>query len=1057
MKYPNHSLARALSLGVLLGAVLWLPGVSLGKEEPKVKEEPIKDQVKKDDRAPKGVPVPDHPLRLNDTKAGDPTFKVDGADTPNRFNDYRWPSQDLKSRAIKADLPLFGIDFFEPARQIILAHRAYVKRQYGLQNEGSGLRSSQNGGKPISANSPEAKTDAAQAKQDSASTIIVVPPTSEDASAASKSVAVNTPTNSDVEKKGIPYAESDDPDTVRRSENLRVKPEPVNAYEEVADPLSQLYRNVTATVPPNYKLAPGDTLTIRYWSKKQEIQTLTRAIDSQGSISLGEFEPVILRGTTLEQAEKAIRAHLRRYYNGVEVSVTLGKLRTVSVMVSGRVFQQGNYVVPAVATAYNLLYAAGGPLSDGSLRNIELRREGRLIGTMDIYRYLMIGGQANDFSLQSGDHIYVPPRMTTVTVMGEVGNPARFELLREETLKDALRYAGDVKPSAVDQRVQINTLVPGTARVLKDIDLKVTTAGNTRLYDGDVVDVFSVRGELTNQVSIIGAVDQPSDYALAPGMRVSDLVQRARGVMSDAFLPRADLFRWNPDNTTTLVPIELEKALNGDPKANVVLSRWDRLKIYTREEVAWAGQRKIALRGAVRRPGLYALSTNMVVSDLLRMAGGLNPDAYIERAVLLHQNGDGTYAMEYIRLADLERGDRSKEPALQDNDILAIYRIGEAQFEPERMVSIQGEVVSPGPFPRTEGMRLTDLLKLSGGFKPSAGARVVVAHARRAAEDPKALPKTVAVMFNAQRQCAPQDDMVLEDGDLVTVQGVGGFVNEVQYITIAGAVNNPGPIILSRKNMRLSDALKEAGGLRPEAFPQGVEFARNPRLLSFSAQRNIADTVSKLNDILNENTYNRERGKAFLERIKAAATATQTNAAPLSGGANSPVNPTANALTNQLAQQDTVSPPRKLSDGEIAPNGNIAVDLAAALKRPGSADDPILMHGDTISIPEKPTTVFVTGAVINGRAILYKPGASIDYYLAQAGGIAPDAARDRIVVIHAGGGLIPVSKVRRLEAGDTILVPTRVLAERISNNQNFLDTFFRSVTSSFFVFRLFGL
>src|SRR5579871_1204932 len=170
----------------------------------------------------------------------------------------------------------------------------------------------------------------------------------------------------------------------------RPVPDFINAYEDVADPLAQLYRNVNASVPANYQLAASDTLSIRYWSARHEAKTIIGVVDAQGTIAIEELGLVTVRGLTLEQAEKALQERLRRYYTGVEVSVTLAKLRTIQVTVSGAAYQPGTYTVPAIATAYNLIYAAGGPTWDGSLRNIEVRRAGKPVGTLDLYKFLLV-------------------------------------------------------------------------------------------------------------------------------------------------------------------------------------------------------------------------------------------------------------------------------------------------------------------------------------------------------------------------------------------------------------------------------------------------------------------------------------------------------------------------------------------------------------------------------------------------------------------------------------------------------------------------------------------
>lgn len=946
--------------------------------------------------------------------------------------DYRAASESPTSQDRTRKLKAFGYAFFDPARQIIDTRREFLRSRYGSD--------------PKTSPKSEIKID---------------PRT--------------------------------DPRTDPKIEKTGEKADPVNAFQDVADPLTQLYRNVTASIPAGYQLAPGDSLTVRYWSATRPAREFTRTVDAQGAVTLdGDAGRIIVRGLTTAQAEATLRTRLGKLYKKADASVTLRELRTIPVLVSGEAYAPGTYVVPAVATAFNVLYAAGGPTEAGSLRRIEVRRRGRLVGTLDLYRFLAAGtapgksaaaaaaNDDDDIALQPGDQILIPARLSRVAVDGEVRTPAFFELGDEETLQDALRYAGGVKPSGVDQRVQISTVAPGSARVLKDVDLRQKNSpASIALYDGDVIDVFSVRQTVMNRVSIEGAVDQPGDYALIENMRVADLVQRARGPLGEAYLTRADLYRWNPDNTLTLVPIDLEKALAGDPAANVSLTRWDRLKIYARGDVAWTGKREVTVKGAVQRPGVYTRSTNMTVRDLLLAAGGPTPDAYLERATLLRQRGDGSFRYEYVKV-----NDAVQNLPLEDNDVLALYKVGEAKFTADRVVTILGEVVTPGPYPRGDGMKLSELVQLAGGLKPGAGSRVTVAKARRNAADngtavvdvnsngtPVALTDTIQVTLDSQGRCPTADaDVTLDDGDVVTIQGTGGFRDRVQTVTIRGAVNRPGPVVIRTNGMRLSDALREAGGLRPEAYPEGLEFVRSPHLLASRGQLEMADTISKLSDQLNASTFQREQAKSDIERMKALGATAQPDApSPLAAlgavtgqnGNGSGATPAASGpvaaetqVANQLSKRDLVSAPRVLGDDALIPNGSIAVDLDGALRRPGGADDILLVDGDTITIPERPSTIQVVGAVLNTRGVLWKPGANLDFYVSNCGGLTPDAARDRIVVIRAGGGLLPASKVRELKAGDVVVVPTRVLAERLSTKKADIDGIFSKITSSALVFKL---
>jgi protein involved in polysaccharide export with SLBB domain len=823
----------------------------------------------------------------------------------------------------------------------------------------------------------------------------------------------------------------------------------VDAYRQIADPLSTVLQQVVASVPTNYQLSGGDSLTIRYWSPTMNLRELTVVVDPTGGITIPDLGRIIVRGQTLAQAEEGLRGRLRRSFRDADVSLALKELRTIPVTISGESYYPGTRQVPAIATAFNLIYATGGPTANGSLRRIEVRRRGRMIATLDMYKFLITGDQTADIQLESGDVIYIPGRYGRIAVRGEVRRPAIYELLDSETLPDAIRYAGGANPSGVTQRVQVTTLQPGKSRLIKDVDLSAAQRGQpVPLYDGDTVDVFSVRSTLVNKVTIEGAVDQPGEYAITPNMTVSDLVQRARGLLEEAYPTRADLFRYNPDNTLTLIPINLEKALRQDPANNISLLRWDRLHIYTREEVAWTGQREVKILGAVRRHGIYYRSDNMRVMDLLIQAGGTLPEAYETRAVLLHQRPDGTYEYDFINLSEARSDNPKHNVLLQDRDILAIYRQDEARFTPDPTFNIQGEVVSPGIYIRGKGMRLSDAISLAGGLKPSASAQILIARARSS----NTTPPIQSVYSQATNTFTP--DPEIEEGDLITIQGRGDFRERPAVVTVSGAVNHPGPVILNGPRVKLSEVINQAGGLRPEAFPQGVEFYRNPAILATQSQKQIADVISKLSDLLNESQYRRELARSDIDRLKAAGLAARAGTpVNIPGTSSSSSDQGLSAAvaargTSNLFNRELVSAPRTLTTEDLQPKGNVAINLIAALEKPNSEDDIIMLDGDSVNIPERPTTVQVIGAVFHARGVLYREGAKLDYYITQSGGYAPDAARDRVLVIRLGGGLTPINKVKSFQPGDVILIPTQVLAAKLSTRSSDIDNIFRNITNT---------
>jgi len=835
---------------------------------------------------------------------------------------------------------------------------------------------------------------------------------------------------------------------------------------ELADPVAALYRNVLTSLPPNYQLQPGDSLTVRYSALTLAPREFNTTVDAQGGIAVEGVGRLVVAGRTAAQAETTLRSRLSRLYRNVDVNISLRQLRTIQVTVSGASFAPGAYAVPASTTAFSVLQATGGPTAGGSLRDIRVLRGGRLAGILDIYP--LIGASTGnpssrngDVNLQSGDTIYIPARLSRVTVRGEVRQQAVFELTPTETLRDALAYAGGVKPSGVAQNVHIDTVNNGTGRIIVDVNLRNRAqVSRTPLYDGDSMEVASVRAILTNRVTIAGAVDQPGDYALTPGMRVTDLLQRAREPLYDAYLDRAELTRLNADNTTTLQTISIARALDGDPAQNVALKRFDTLRLFSRQEVAYLGQRTVTVRGAVQRPGLYTQSDNMRVSDLLLQTGGPLPDAYLNRAVLLHQRGDGTFFYDYVNLRAVETGDASEDKPVRDNDILAVYRIGEAHFTPDHTVKILGDVVAPGLYARGDKMQVSDLVKLAGAYKPGGGTVVMLSHARQPnTTTPALVTPPVVVAYNGQGLLSEGGDAVLQDGDVVTVQGNGRIKDHPPIVTVTGAVSRPGPFPISSAT-RLSDAIREAGGLLPEAFPQGAEFTRTADVLVTTGQMNLAQVISQISDLLNQSQYQRERAKASLELIQLAGSAANGASAsvlPIPGvtpSAGGGANPNVGGLVDNLRTINPVSQGRILTPSQLQPNGQVAVRLADALKRPGGSEDFLLKDGDTIVVPETPTTVQVVGAVFNGRGVLFKRGQSVDDYIKYVGGFTPDAAKDRIEVIHAGGGLIPARDAGAIQPGDLILVPTKVLAETISRNGNSFSSLLQGLVGSAIVLRL---
>lgn len=833
---------------------------------------------------------------------------------------------------------------------------------------------------------------------------------------------------------------------------------PADAMKHFVGPDALLWMNVLPPAPERYQLGPGDLLTLRYWSETLEPREVSLRIDPQGALNLPMGGKIIARGQTLTQLEETVRKSLARVIRNVQVTLTLRELRTMTIIVAGEAYAPGSYQMPAVATLFNALYACGGPNDNGSLRRIQLKRTDGSLRTFDFYRFLLHGDGSQDVPLQPGDVIFIPPVEVSVSVSGEVHRPAIYELLPNERLRDAIGFAGGVKPSGVAQRVAVTSVRPGEARQLIDANLlESTDANNPPLYDGDRVEVYSIRPVFANIVTVEGAVDQPGNYALTPDMTVADLIERARGLLEDAYIDRADLFRTNPDNTQRLIPIPLARAIQRDPQANIPLQRRDRLVVYAIKDVEWMGDRRVEVKGAVQKQGIYYRADNMRIQDLLLQAGGVLPNAYVQRAFLQRRNPDGSYGP--LLAIDLRRA-MLNEPEhnviLQDRDVLMVYTREQAQFTPENVVTIDGAVQSPGTYPRAENMRLADLIRLAGGPLPEAAERVEIAKARKPVGTPP-----IEVRLSDALQGSEANNPLLEDGDVVTVRARGDFRLKPLTVYLRGAVKEPGPYTLKAPVERLSDIVKRAGGLLDTAYPQAARLLRRPDQVVSGLQKTLTGRILDVLRIVNEEEYRRALARSDVERVRFAAGLTQP---PIPAGATALLGQTAPVATppapekvaqmSTLFSRDLVSPARPLKEEDLLPAGNVRIDLVHALQKPGSPADIEVRDGDILYVPEKPTTVAVTGAVVVPSAVLHVPGKRISYYIEQSGGYTADAARDKVLVIRATGEVLPAQKARTVELGDIIFVPTKVMAERLRDRQAEFDAAIRSITTGAIVYQL---
>jgi protein involved in polysaccharide export with SLBB domain len=381
-------------------------------------------------------------------------------------------------------------------------------------------------------------------------------------------------------------------------------------------------------VGPDYVLGPGDDLTINVWGAVDS--TLIRTVDRNGRIVLPKVGDLRIWGLTFSQADRLIRDELSRFFRGFQTSVTMGRLRTVSVHVVGEVCQPGVYTLSSLATVTNALYSAGGPTKLGSLREVRLLRSNVQVARIDLYDFLQRGDRARDYRLESGDTIFVPTVGDVVAVAGEVKRPAIYEVQTGTRLADVVTLAGGVTPTSYLKRVQIVRALPNAERATLDVDLtahylKGDEASNPLVNAGDLVLIHPADPRVYNIVKVEGAVRYPGAYELKPLMRISQLLPSDK-LLPEAYTERVEVARRRPDLTMEVLSVDLKKAWGGDVNQDLLLRPLDEVTVRTELKAA----RTIVLGGQVLRPGVYTIAEGEKLSSVLQRAGGFTDRAFLK-------------------------------------------------------------------------------------------------------------------------------------------------------------------------------------------------------------------------------------------------------------------------------------------------------------------------------------------------------------------------------------------------------------------------------------------
>ena len=486
--------------------------------------------------------------------------------------------------------------------------------------------------------------------------------------------------------------------------------------------------------PKNYRLGPGDEVIIDIFGANQA--TLRSKISPEGSINVDVLGPLYLNGMTIDEANKYLKRKLASIYGGLnrsstgtDIRLSLGQIRSIQVNVLGDVENPGTYTTSAFATVFHVLYLAGGVSGPGTLRDIIVNRDGEVIAKVDVYDFLMNGSRSSDIRLEEGDVVMVHPYSVLVKVGGEVKRQMSFELKEGETLADVIKYAGGFSTGAFTDNVGV-VRQNGKSYEVRTVDAE--DYGSFRMEDGDEVTVSKLNSFYENRIAVTGAVYQPGTYELNSEVKtVKGLVQKAGGLLPEAFTNRAVLHREHEDKTLEVISLNLGRVMSGaDP--DIRLQKNDELFITRSSDIRQLGTMSIS--GMVVNPGTFPFASKTTVEDIIIMAGGLQEGASTARVDISRRKRDSNGLVVLDEVGELISVPLSEDftdnggakTYLEPYDEVIVHQ--SPSYNVQTHVTVTGEANFAGPFTlTTRNERLSDLVKKAGGVTPYAyleGARL---------------------------------------------------------------------------------------------------------------------------------------------------------------------------------------------------------------------------------------------------------------------------------------------------------------------------------------------
>jgi polysaccharide export outer membrane protein len=745
-----------------------------------------------------------------------------------------------------------------------------------------------------------------------------------------------------------------------------------------------------ALVPNTYMVGPGDTFSINLYGKESFSGEVI--VDREGRLAIDKLQPVNVAGMQYNEVVELIKQKVEQEMIGVKAFVSMGETRTIRVMVLGEAYKPGAYTIPSLSSITHALFVSGGLSEIGSLRNIQLKRAGKTVQTLDLYDLLIKGDSSDDVILKPGDVVFIPPVGKQVTISGEVRRAAIFELKGSESLDEVIAMAGGLKAEAYPQKTVIERFTGNSSKTILQLDL--TKDKSYRPKNGDTIKVPASSDELDNAVTLLGAVTYPGNYSWQQGDKVSRLFT---SIKSD-LLPTADydyglvVREVNQKGDIEIHQFSPLEASKQNTKSDIELQPRDIIVIFSRfqtkeeEEIALKTlaltKEQLELRERIK---LWDKYEEKQFYEFIDLGGSLEKE--LAEQLAEEESKKITNITDFLNSEEKELKESdyavfSREKLLKP--IIAKLNQQSTYSSQVKMFGIRGEVRFSGVYPLPTNATVKEAVLAAGGLKESTF--LDKAEITRYDNSNKSSLNHVTVDLNKALANETSDEFVIQSKDSISIYPIPNWQKDLQ-IEIVGEVRFPG-VYSIRKGEDLTNVLERAGGFTEFSYPQGAIFTRES--IRFQEQQQL----NKLSEDLRRDIA----AKSFNSSITDSSLSYKDM----------------DSLITDLAKVKAV--------------GRLVIDLPAIEQ--GTEHLP-LQDKDILYIPTKSNSISVVGEVNFATSHIYNAGLSLDDYINRSGGFKQRADEDRIYIIKASG-LVKVpnqsswfasNEVDELSPGDTIVVP----------------------------------